>query len=137
MVDPIIVNRKLQKLVGYLAELKELEGVTLEEYLSDFRHRRTAERLIQVIVDAAVDVNTHAVVDAGNPPQLTPLTLFLKQPKSACSPDRLPKSLLPQPANGILSYTIMKPSTTGLSMKAFPRPWSCITSTSGTFHSIS
>ena len=45
-----------------------MEGISFDDYVSNFRHRRTVERLIQLIVDLAVDINTHAVVDAGNPP---------------------------------------------------------------------
>jgi hypothetical protein len=49
VVDPLVINRKLQKLTGYLTELEKMKEITLEEYLSDFRHRRTVERLIQLI----------------------------------------------------------------------------------------
>ncbi|MDQ7793306.1 MAG: DUF86 domain-containing protein [bacterium] len=48
---------------GYLRELNELSRITLEEYLGDFRHRRAVERVVQLLVDAAVDVNTHILVD--------------------------------------------------------------------------
>lgn len=46
MVDPLVINRKLQKLAHYLSELETMKGIPLDDYLSDFRHRRTAERLI-------------------------------------------------------------------------------------------
>lgn len=81
MVDLLVVNRKLQKLTGYLAELEMLEGILLEDYLNDFRHRRAVERLIQLIVDVAVDINTHAVVDAGNPPPVDAFSSFLEAAK--------------------------------------------------------
>lgn len=81
MVEPLVVNRKLQKLTSYLAELEMMEGIALEDYLKDFRHRRTVERLIQLIVDVAVDINTHAVVDAGNPPPADAFGSFLEAAK--------------------------------------------------------
>lgn len=81
MVDPDVINRKLQKLTGYLLELETMKEITLEEYLSDFRHRRTVERLIQLVVDVAVDINTHTVVDAGNPPPGDAYSSFIEASK--------------------------------------------------------
>ncbi len=67
MVSPLVVKRKLQKMAQYLDELASMRPASLDEYLSDVRGRRAVERLIQLIVDVAVDLNTHIVVDAGHP----------------------------------------------------------------------
>lgn len=81
IVNPLVVSRKLQKLKQYLTELETMRDITLEEYLQDFRHQRVVERLIQLIVDLAVDINTHAVVDAGNPPPADAFSSFLEVAK--------------------------------------------------------
>lgn len=65
MVEPLVVKRKLQKMTEYLNELESMRNISLEQYLGDFRNKRVVERLIQLIVDVAVDLNTHIVVDAG------------------------------------------------------------------------
>lgn len=95
MVDPLVVNRKLQKLTSYLAELEMMEGIALEDYLKDFRHRRTVERLIQLIVDVAVDINTHAVVDAGNPPPADAFGSFLEAAKTGLFSREFAQKLAP------------------------------------------
>ena len=95
MVDPLVVNRKLQKLTGYLAELEMMEGVAWEDYMGNFRLRRTAERLIQLIVDVAVDINTHAVVDAGKPPPADAFSSFLEAAKIGMFPRAFAQKLAP------------------------------------------
>jgi uncharacterized protein YutE (UPF0331/DUF86 family) len=47
----------------YLGKLKPIAEHTLEEYLSDFYLKASAERLIQLIVDCASDINNHVVVE--------------------------------------------------------------------------
>ena len=70
MVNKETVTRKLYKLKSYLHDLSTFEFLSWEEYISNFYYRRTVERLIQLIVDVAVDINTHTVVDKGlNPPK--------------------------------------------------------------------
>lgn len=118
MVDPLILNRKLQRLASYLGELEEMSGLTLEDYLSDFRHRRAVERLIQVIVDVSVDINTHAVVDADVSHRLTPIHLFSQQRKSASFLSNWPGSLRLQLENETLSFMSMKLSMIQLFLKA-------------------
>lgn len=95
MVDPLVVNRKLQKLVDYLLELEKMHGISLEDYLGDFRHRRTVERLIQLIVDVAVDINTHTVVDAGQPPPADAFSSFLEAAKIGLLPRIFAQKIAP------------------------------------------
>ncbi|MGI6079074.1 MAG: type VII toxin-antitoxin system HepT family RNase toxin [Fastidiosipilaceae bacterium] len=95
MVDPLLVKRKLQKLAGYLKELETLQDLTIEEYLNDFRHRRIAERLVQLIVDIAVDINTHAVVDADNPPPDDAYSSFIEAARIGIISQELAKKLAP------------------------------------------
>lgn len=95
MIDPLVVNRKLQKLTTYLQELERMEEVTLEAYLGDFRHRRTVERLVQLIVDVAIDINTHAVVDAGKPPPADAFSSFLEAAKVGLFPMVFARKIAP------------------------------------------
>ncbi|HHY34287.1 MAG TPA: DUF86 domain-containing protein [Firmicutes bacterium] len=81
MVDTLVIKRKLQKLSEYLDELEAMRGISLEEYLGDFRNKRVVERLIQLIVDVAVDINTHIVVGAGKPAPSDAYTSFIEVAK--------------------------------------------------------
>ena len=65
MVDKVIIRRKLIKISEYLQELARLEDISYAEYVSDFRYKRSVERLIQLLVDVSVDINSHILVDEG------------------------------------------------------------------------
>jgi len=68
MVNRELVRRKLNKLIQYLQELDSIKDYTLKEYLDNFFIKRTTERLLQMIVETATDINGHIIVDSGNPP---------------------------------------------------------------------
>ncbi|HXF73416.1 MAG TPA: DUF86 domain-containing protein [Actinomycetota bacterium] len=69
MVRPEIVRRKLSHLDGYLDELERYRDVDLETYLAAGGPRRAVERLIQLIVETAADINVHVATELeGRPP---------------------------------------------------------------------
>lgn len=78
MTDPLIVRRKLNKMIEYLGQLKEVNQYTLENYLDNFFVKRTAERLIQLIVETATDINGHLIVSSGHKPPADYYTSFIK-----------------------------------------------------------
>ncbi len=55
-------------MIMYLGKLKPIAEHTREAYLSDFYLKASAERLIQLIVDCASDINNHIVVEMGQRP---------------------------------------------------------------------
>ena len=70
MINPDLVRRKLARLNMYLEKLKPIAEHTFEEYRSDFYMKTSAERLIQLIVECATDVNSHVVLESGlRPPE--------------------------------------------------------------------
>ncbi|MFZ5650282.1 MAG: DUF86 domain-containing protein [Bacillota bacterium] len=81
MVKTAVIKRKLVKLKQYLSELGLLEGVTYEEYRQNFLVRRTVERLIQLTVDVATDINTHILVDNNIPPPQDAYSSFIQLAK--------------------------------------------------------
>ena len=78
MVKKETVIRKLTKMKGYLQELSTFNDITWEEYSGAFQNQRTVERLIQLIVDIAVDINTHTLVDQGYAPPSDAYNSFLE-----------------------------------------------------------
>lgn len=69
MVRPEVVARKLAHLSPYLEELKPYRAVSLEEYVAEGGPRRTIERLLQLLVEVAADINVHIVTEIeGTPP---------------------------------------------------------------------
>ena len=95
MVNPLVVKRKLKKMAEYLDELESAGNISLDEYLRDFRLRRAVERLIQLIVDVAIDVNTHVVVDAGRPAPEDAYGSFIEAASLGLIPDSLAREIAP------------------------------------------
>lgn len=95
MADALVIKRKLARLAQYLEELKLLSQITLQEYLNDQRHRRAVERLIQLVVDVAVDTNTHMIVDAGRPAPSDAYTSFIEAGALGALPADLARELAP------------------------------------------
>ena len=70
MIDRELVNRKLSQLVEYLTALTPLQSLSYTDYLQQPLPRYAAERLLQLLVDTAVDINAHCIVElTGTPPQ--------------------------------------------------------------------
>ncbi|MEG4332691.1 DUF86 domain-containing protein [Microcoleus sp. AT9_A2] len=58
-IEPAIVLAKLDFMTDYLESLSSFESITLEEYLSDRGKQLIVERLLQLIVQVAIDVNRY------------------------------------------------------------------------------
>jgi uncharacterized protein YutE (UPF0331/DUF86 family) len=70
MRDKAYLRRKLAALHGYLKELQTISQLTLIEYKTDFVRRRAAEKVVELIVEEAIDIN-RAIIEAAQvePPQ--------------------------------------------------------------------
>lgn len=68
MVDADLIRRKLSRLNMYLDRLRPIAEKSLKEYREDFYLKSTAERLIQLLVECASDINNHVVVESGKRP---------------------------------------------------------------------
>ena len=94
-MNPLVVKRKLERMLQYLGELDTMSRISLDEYLSEVRERRAVERLIQLIVDVAVDINTHMVVDAGHPAPNDSRSSFLGVERLGVLPSQVVKDIAP------------------------------------------
>jgi len=61
-----IVRRKLAVIAENLSALKTIENMSPEEYVKGVLKRKATERLLQELIEAAVDINTHIIVQTGN-----------------------------------------------------------------------
>lgn len=59
MVDKEKIRSKIQTIEGNLAKLKKLSRYSPEEFLNDFRNVESAKHLLQVNVEAMIDVANH------------------------------------------------------------------------------
>lgn len=58
-LEPAIVLNKLDFMDNYLKTLEPFEFITLEEYLGNYNQQLVVERLLQLIIQVAIDINRH------------------------------------------------------------------------------
>lgn len=58
-LDRALIRRKLARIVRNLDDLGEIEGLSLDAFRSDRFRQKGTERLLQEVVEAAVDINLH------------------------------------------------------------------------------
>ena len=68
MIDKNLIQRKLAKMSEYLTQLEVVASKSLDEYKEDHFYRYSTERLIQLIVECAIDINNHIVVESEKKP---------------------------------------------------------------------
>lgn len=95
MVDKILVRRKLNKMIKYIGQLEEVNKYTLEDYLDNFFIKRTTERLVQLVVEVATDINAHIVVDEGYSPPDDYYNSFLRLSEIGVISQSFAKELAP------------------------------------------
>ena len=61
-----IIKRKLAVIVENLKALEPIKDMTHEEYIRDLYKRKAAERLLQELIEAAIDINTYIIVQTGH-----------------------------------------------------------------------
>jgi uncharacterized protein YutE (UPF0331/DUF86 family) len=64
-VDRDILRSKIAIMVRNLKALEEISERTAEEYERDLFLRKATERLLQELIEAAIDINTHVIVQSG------------------------------------------------------------------------
>ena len=64
-VEEEIIRRKLAAIVENLKALEPIARMTRGQYLEDLYKRKATERLLQELIEAAIDINTHIIVQTG------------------------------------------------------------------------
>ena len=78
MLDRLVVERKAQQLAQYLGELRAFEGVSFKQFLADMTTRYAVERLMQLIVDEAIDINGRLILASRQAPPKDYYTSFVQ-----------------------------------------------------------
>lgn len=65
-IDKEIIRRKLAVIVENLNALEPIKDMTKEKYIEDVYKRKATERLLQELIESAIDINTHIIVQTGN-----------------------------------------------------------------------
>jgi uncharacterized protein YutE (UPF0331/DUF86 family) len=65
-VEKEVIRRKLAVIVENLGALEPIKEMTKEEYIKDVFKRKATERLLQELIEAAIDINTHIIVQTAD-----------------------------------------------------------------------
>lgn len=63
MLDKDLIKQKIDQLLRYLEEISPILKLPYQRVYRDLYRLRTVERNIQLIVDTAVDINTHILLE--------------------------------------------------------------------------
>jgi len=86
MLDKDLVRRKLGFLYEHLKELEPLTQLSLAEYTSDFIRRHAAEKVAELIVEYAIDINRIVVESVQASPPQTSYNTFLEMERLGIIP---------------------------------------------------
>lgn len=65
MVKPEVIRRRLERYGECLTILERSSRYSLQEFLSDPEHYGSAERFLQLAIEASLDMGSHIVADEG------------------------------------------------------------------------
>lgn len=90
-----IIKEKLAKLVEFLRELKKVKTASFEEYKSNPATKRSCERLIQLIIESAADINSSVIIGLKDFPPRDYYDTFIKAGEVELISSELSKKLAP------------------------------------------
>lgn len=93
--DPAVLRRKLAVIIGNLQALTPVAALSLARYQDDLFTRKATERLLQELIEAAIDVNTHILVQDGLPAPDDYYQGYLKLADHGVLPRDLAEALAP------------------------------------------
>jgi len=64
-VERGVIERKLGQIAERLSHLERYAAAGWEPYRASFERRKATEKLLQELIEAAIDVNTHVLVELG------------------------------------------------------------------------
>jgi uncharacterized protein YutE (UPF0331/DUF86 family) len=91
-MSPEVTRRKLVLLTQYLSELKKYKGVSDTEFV---KNHFAIERLLQLIVEIASDINAHILSEKGHPPPKDYYDSFIQLGAHQTLPTDLATALAP------------------------------------------
>lgn len=65
MIDKNLVKRKVAAIQADLSELIKFKDYSIEQIVANYRHHKVVERIVEVVVNEAIDINQHIIVNSG------------------------------------------------------------------------
>lgn len=90
-----IVRKKLAVIIENLRALAPIEGMDLDSYGKDLYKRKATERLLQELIEAAIDINAHLIAQQGGAVPDNYYECFIRAGELRILPAGLAKKLAP------------------------------------------
>lgn len=90
-----ILQEKLIRMSQYIAELKQFSAYTYEEYTGDIKIKYSVERLLQLIVDLALDINNIILSYLKKPPASDYFNSFIELAEADVLPSEFAAKIAP------------------------------------------
>jgi uncharacterized protein YutE (UPF0331/DUF86 family) len=94
-IEPEIVLVRLRLITKYYNTLKEYRSTSLDEFLADFRQQLVVERLLQLMAQAAIDINEHILSKLSPGNSVTNFEAFIELSKYQVITPELAKQIAP------------------------------------------
>lgn len=94
-IDKAIVAKRVALITQYLESLNKFESKSLEEYLDNFETQMVVERLLQLMTQAAIDINEHILSRINPANSTTNYEAFIEISKYNIINPELAKKLAP------------------------------------------
>lgn len=65
MIDNEMIDDRISRIHKELLYLEDFKDLTFNEIAKDFKTHHAIERIIEIIVNAAIDINQHIIVESG------------------------------------------------------------------------
>jgi len=78
MLNENVIHQKLVAIADYIGKLEPITEYSFKEYQGNYFTKHTAERLIELIVESAIDINGLIIIGCGEPPPKDYYTSFIK-----------------------------------------------------------
>ncbi|MGA7933244.1 MAG: DUF86 domain-containing protein [Kovacikia sp.] len=77
-IDINSVHHRLDLILDYLNEIKPLASISLDEFLHNRYLLRAAERLLEITIQAAIDINNHLLKELSQTSEQSNADVFLE-----------------------------------------------------------
>jgi uncharacterized protein YutE (UPF0331/DUF86 family) len=94
-IDSEIVLSRLKLITKYYNTLVEFNSLSLDEFLGDFRQQLIVERLLQLMTQAAIDINDHILSKFKSGKSYTNFEAFIELGKYQILTPELAKQIAP------------------------------------------
>lgn len=66
MIDKNLVKKKVAAIQADLLELMKFKDYSIERIVGNYRYHKVVERIVEVVVNEAIDINQHIIVNSGH-----------------------------------------------------------------------